>query len=194
MGEYHIVASHRKESPIMIKLAPFALALCIAATAFAEDSIDISGLESWGLDGDMQNQSAVFFPGPLDPELGYIIVRIDYDITIQTFGDSWFSDLTIRFGNSDGTFHGNWLDTFVPAAGTSFGGVQRFTGSFYTDIHLNDDAEFHVELFELVDDNPGALDAALLAGSTLTFGRFIPSPGSTSLLAIAGIAATRRRR
>lgn len=178
----------------MSKLAPIALVAALTAPTIAQDTVDISGLESWGLDGDPQNQNAVFFPGPLDPELGYIILQIDYDITIQTFGNSWFSDLTVRFGNSDGTFHGNWPDTFVPAAGATFGGIGRFTGSFYTDIHLNEDAEFHLELFELVDDNPGALDAALLPGSTLTFGRFIPPPGSTSLLAIAGIAATRRRR
>jgi hypothetical protein len=178
----------------MIRHAPVTLALCLAPTAMADDTIDISGLESWGLDGDLQNQSGVFFPGPLDPDLGYIILRIDYDITIQTFGNSWFSDLTVRFGNSDGTFHGSWPDTFVPGAGADFGGIQRFTGSFETDIHLNEDAEFHVGLFERFDDNPGALDAALLSGSTMTFGIFIPAPGTASMLAIAGLAATRRRR
>lgn len=178
----------------MPKLAPIVLAACIAAPAFAQDTIDISGLESWGLDGDPQNQNGVYFPGPLDPELGYVILSIDYDISIQTFGESWLSDLTIRFGNSDGTFHGNWPDTFVPGAGASFGGIQRFTGSFQTDLHLNEDGEFHIELFESFDNNPGALDAMLLPGSTLTFGRFIPSPGTASMLAIAGLAATRRRR
>lgn len=170
------------------------IAAAIAMPAIAQDTIDISGLESWGLDGDPQNQVGVFFPGPLDPELGYIILRIDYDITIQTFGNSWFSDLTVRFGNSDGTFHGSWPDTFVPGAGADFGGMQRFTGSFETDIHLNEDAEFHIELFETFDDNPGALDAFLMPGSTFTIHPFIPAPGTASMLAIAGLAATRRRR
>ena len=170
------------------------IAAAIAMPALAQDTIDISGLESWGLDGDPQNQVGVFFPGPLDPELGYIILRIDYDITIQTLGNSWFSDLTVRFGNSDGTFHGSWPDTFVPGAGADFGGMQRFTGSFETDIHLNEDAEFHIELFETFDDNPGALDAFLMPGSTFTIHPFIPAPGTASTLAIAGLAATRRRR
>lgn len=178
----------------MLKLAIVILAACLAMPALADDTIDISGLESWGVDGDIQNQNAVFFPGPLDPELGYIILRIDYDITIETFGNSWFSDLNIRFGNSDGTFHGTWPDTFAPAAGADFGGIQRFTGSFFTDIHLNEDAEFHLELFESFDDNPGALDAALLSGSTMTFGVFIPAPGGASLLAVTAITIGSRRR
>lgn len=170
------------------------IAAAFATPSLAQDIVDISGLESWGLDGDLQNQVGVFFPGPLDSELGYIILRIDYDITIQTFGNSWFSDLTVRFGNSDGTFHGSWPDTFVPGAGANFGGIQRFTGSFETDIHLNEDGEFHIELFETFDDNPGALDAFLMPGSTFTFHRFIPAPGTASTLALAGLAMTRRRR
>ncbi len=178
----------------MIKLAPIALAAALATPALAQDTIDISGLESWGLDGDPQNQTGVFFPGSLDPALGYIILRIDYDITIQTFGNSWFSDLTVRFGNSDGTFHGVWPDTFDPGAGADFGGIQRFTGSFETDIHLNEDGEFHIELFEQFDDNPGALDAVLLSGSTFTFERFIPAPSSVALLGFGALAASARRR
>lgn len=170
------------------------IAAAIATPAIAQDTIDISGLESWGLDGDLQNQNAVYFPGALDPELGYIILYIDYDITIQTFGDSQFNDLAIRFGNSDGTFHGSWPDTFVPGAGAAFGGIQRFTGTFQTDIHLNEDGEFHIELFETFDDNPGALDAFLMPGSTLSLGRFIPAPSTASTLALAGLALTRRRR
>ena len=170
------------------------ISVALTTPALAQDTINISGLESWGLDGDLQNQNAVFFPGALDPELGYIILYINYDITIQTFGNSWFSDLTIRFGNSDGSFHGSWPDTFVPGAGADFGGIQRFTGTIQTDIHLNEDGEFHIELFETFDDNPGALDAMLMPGSTLTFGRFIPAPATASTLAFAGLALTRRRR
>jgi len=174
---------------------PAVLLLALSAPcAVAGDTIDISGLQSWGLDGDPDNETGIFFPGPLDPDLGYIILRIDYDITIQTFGLSKFSELNIRFGNSNGTFHGSWPDTFVPGQSDS-SGIQRFTGSFSTDIHLNEDGEFHVELFEGIwDDNPGQVDAVLLPGSTMTFGRFIPAPGGVSMLAIGALTVGSRRR
>jgi len=170
-------------------------ALGASTTTFAQDSIDISGLQSWGLDGDPDNETGIYFPGELDPELGYIILSIDYDITIQTFGQSWLDDVNIRFGNSDGTFDGNWPDTFIPGLGNSLSGTQRFVGSFSTDIHLNEDAEFHVTLFEDFDDNFFSPDAVLLPGSTMSLGRFVPSPGTANLLLFGAlITGTRRRR
>lgn len=177
----------------MIKQAAI-IAAFFAAHAVAQDTINISGLESWGLDGDQQNQNAVFFPGTLDPELGYIILQIDYDMTIQTLGNSWLSDVNVRFGNSDGTFHGSWPDVFTPGAGADYSGTQRFTGSFQTDIHLNEDGEFHVELFETFDDNLGALDAFIMPGSTMTFGRFIPAPSGTVIFGLGALAISTRRR
>jgi len=171
-------------------------ALAASTTTFAQDdTIDISGLQSWGLDGDPDNETGIYFPGELDPELGYIILRIDYDITIQTLGQSWLDEVNIRFGNSDGTFDGSWSDTFIPGLGSSFSGTQRFVGSFLTDIHLNEDAEFRITLFETFDDNLFSPDAVLLPGSTMTFVRFIPSPGTANMLLFGAlITGTRRRR
>jgi len=170
------------------------LTAILATPLFALDTIDISGLESWNLDGDLLNETGVYYPGPLDPELGYIILEINYDITIETIGSSWLSDVNLRYGNSNGTFHGSWPDVLTPGLGADFSGTQRFTGSFYTDIHLNPDAEFHVELFESFDDDPWAADAILLPGSTMSFNIFIPSPSTASTLALAGLTLTRRRR
>lgn len=178
----------------MIKPAIIIAATSLAAPALAQDTIDISGLQSWNADGDPSNESASYFLGTPDPDLGYIILTISYDITIQTFGESWLSDLNIRFGNTDGTFHGNWPDTFTPGQGDDFAGTQRYTGSFQTDIHLNDDGLFHLELFESFDDDPFAADAILMPGSTMTFGRFIPAPSGTAMLALGTVAACRRNR
>ena len=177
----------------MIKATAFVLA-ALAAPLLAQDTIDISGLQSWNLDGDPSNQTGVYYPGSLDPELGYIILYIEYDITIQTIGESWLSEVNLRYGNSDGTFHGSWPDVLTPGIGADYSGTQRFTGSFLTDIHLNIDGEFHVELFESFDDDPFAADAILLPGSTLTFGRFIPTPSGITLLGIGVLAACRRNR
>ena len=176
----------------------FALPLAmssIALAGFGQDTIDLGGLESWALDGSSLNSTQAYQladPGPIIG-FGYIILIVEYDITVQTLGNSLLSDLNIRFGNSDGTFHGSWPDTFRPGAGMDIGGTQRFTGSFQTDIHLNEDGLFLVELFESVDDQTGA-DAVLLDGSTMSFGVFVPSPSGTAMLGFGALAMCRRRR
>lgn len=162
-----------------------------AISSSAQHTIDISGMQSWGLDGDPQNQLNVF----IVPQNGFgVILGIHYDITIETIDGSWLEEVNIRFGNSDGTFDGNWPDTFAPGAGDSFSGTQRYTGFFNTDIHLNPDSEFYISLFESFDDNAGLPDAVLLAGSTMTFEYFIPTPGTNAILAVGLLTATRRRR
>lgn len=185
----------RSTSTISFLIASIAMPSIVFA-GFARDSIDLSGLQSWDIDGSILNESRSFQlaePGPIKG-FGYIILDIDYDITIQTMGSSRLSELVIRFGNSDGTFHGNWPDTFQPGFGANFSGTQRFTGSFQTDIHLNEDGLFVVELFEAFNDLPGA-DAVLLDGSTMSLGVFIPAPGGATLLAMsAGMLGARRRR
>lgn len=123
-----------------------------------------------------------------------MVLRISYDFTIQTSNDSWISDVNVRFGNSDGTFHGIWPDVFSPGLGADFAGTQRFTGIFSTDLHLNPDGEFRVSLFESRDDNANAADAVLLGGSTMTIDFFIPSPSSGIIFCMSTLLATRRKR
>tara|TARA_R110002072_G_scaffold42064_13_gene118243 strand:+ start:26546 stop:27127 length:582 start_codon:yes stop_codon:yes gene_type:complete len=171
-----------------------AMGLC-ASVGHAQEVIDVSGMQSWGLDGDVLNELGVFATTQSgDPEIGGIVLGITYDLTIETFGSSWLSDVNIRFGNSDGTFHGAWPDTFTPGLGVDQGGVQRFTGSFATDFHLNADKEFHMTLFESFDDNPGFADAVFREGSTITLEYFIPAPTTSAMLGMGLLCATRRRR
>ncbi len=168
------------------------LACSVLAFSAHADVLDLSGLQSWDLDGDSSNETRIFHPTGGAPF--NVILTIDYDITIETVGASWLSEVVIRFGNSDGTFHGVWPDTFTPGVGNDIAGTARFTGSFQTDIHLNPDGEFHVSLFESFDDTADAVDAVLLDGSTMTLGYFIPAPSSAMLLGLSGMLATRRRR
>jgi len=139
------------------------LALCgtVAMTCAAQETFDVSGLQSWDLDGDIDNQTMILLPTQGAPF--NVILSVSYDFTIETFGGSWFSEVNARFGNSDGTFDGAWPDTFTPAPGANASGIQRFTGSFETDFHLNADGEFHLSLFESFDDNPDGIDAVLLS-------------------------------
>lgn len=169
-------------------------ALCVLSLmtmpGFGQFTLDLSGMSSNGLDGDFANETRVF---SIPDSFFNVILQIDYDITIQATDPSQFDDLNIRFGNSDGTFHGVWPDTFTPGDGVFSSGTQRFIGSFSTDIHLNPDLEFHVTLFESIDDLVGA-DAVLLDGSWMELGMFIPSPGALSLLGISTAVFARRRR
>lgn len=153
--------------------------------------LDLSGHGFYGPDWSIGNEIVVF---DLDDSFFNVIVAIEYDLTIQTFGDSWLSDPEIRFGNSDGTFHGIQPDTFIPGLGVDESGTQRFTGFFDVDIHLNPDLEFHFELFDFRDNVFDGYDAILLEGSTITLYPFVPAPGSLAMISIGGVAVMRRRR
>jgi len=170
------------------------LAICatVAMSCSAQETLDVSGLQSWGLDGDADNETMALFPAGGAPF--NVILEISYDLTIETIGGSWLSEVNVRFGNSTGTFDGNWPDTFTPGFGSNFNGTQRFTGSFFTDFHLNADGELWISLFESFDDNVGAVDAIFLPGSTITVGYFLPSPGTGAILGMGAFFATRRRR
>lgn len=175
-----------------MKLTATIIVCSILAMSAHADVLDLTGLQSWDLDGDPSNETMIYTPAGTPPF--NVILAIDYDITIETAGASWLSEVNIRFGNSDGTFHGVWPDTFAPGLGDDYAGTQRYTGSFQTDIHLNSDGEFHISLFESFDDTADAVDAVLLDGSTMSLGYFIPAPSSAMLMGLAGMLVTRRRR
>ncbi len=160
-------------------------------TAVAGDGLtfDISGMEAWGTDGNPLNDSRVF---DVEDTIFNVILSIQYDITIQTTFPSTLSDINFRFGNSDGSFHGVWSDTFAPGVGIDQPGTQRFVGSFDTDFHLHEDLEFHFSIFDTFDND--GLDAVVLDGSTVSLGIFIPSPGSGVVLGGVGMMMARRRR
>ena len=160
--------------------------------ATAQETFDVSGMQSWGLDGDFDNETMSFFPTQGAPF--NVILEIAYDLNIQTLGNSLLSDVSVRFGNSTGTFDGGWPDVFNPGFAHDLSGRKRFVGSFLTDFQLNADGELRFSLFELSDDNPNAVDAVFLPGSTITVSYFIPSPSSAVLLGMGGLLAVRRRR
>ena len=172
------------------------IAALILSSAANADIVDLTGLEFHGVDGDPLNGTRSFQlaePGPIK-DFGYIILEIHYDLTILASPGSSFDNLNIRYGNTDGTFHGNWPDSFQPAQGTPGDGTVRFTGSFFTDIHLNEDGLFNVELFESADDGFFGTDAVLLGGSTLELFQFIPAPGTTGIFAFGVLLTGARRR
>lgn len=172
------------------------LATVFTATAANADVVDLGGLEFWGPDGDEMNGTRSFQlaePG-LTNGFGYIILEIRYNLFIDVAPGSTFDNLNIRYGNTDGTFHGNWPDSFQPAPGFFGDGIGQFSGSIYTDIHLNPDGLFHVELFEGKDDGLFGPDAVLLEGSSFELVQFIPTPGTANIILFGALASCTRRR
>jgi hypothetical protein len=155
--------------------------------------VDLSGLESWDLEGDPDNQIFNIDRSP-GGKFG-VILGVSYDFTVQTVGTSWLSDVNLNLEIIDGWFHDPfWPEPFALGPGDNFGGTQRYTGFFEADVHLNPDGKFNVSLFESFDDQPDGVDAILLEGSTLTVHWFIPSPGTGAVFGSWGMLMARRRR
>ena len=155
--------------------------------------IDVSGLESWDLMGDPDNPVFNIDSAP-GGKFG-VILGFSFDFRVQTIGDSWLSDLHVNFEITDGWFHDPfWPEPFALAPGMNYGGTERFTGYFQTDVHLHPEGKFNLSFYESYDDQPDAPDAILLEGSTITVDWFIPSPGTGAVFGLWGMIACRRRR
>ncbi len=159
--------------------------------ATAIRTIDLSGVESWDWYNDPDNFYAAY---SFNPDTH--IVGVGWDLTIQTEGASWMSEVNIDIMNSAGTggvtmvpgFHG-------PYSGTetfSSGGIIDIVGN--GDFLLNGDGLLRMTVYESWDDNDNAVDARFLAGSALYIQYVIPAPGALGLLGLAGLAGSRRRR
>ncbi|MEM9372638.1 MAG: hypothetical protein AAGA55_03260 [Planctomycetota bacterium] len=152
---------------------------------------DLSGVNSWDAAGSANNEILSLDVGVPNR----FAVRMSWDVSIQTVGSSWLSEVTIGF-----------LDSPIGlqlAPGTDDApGTGTYTSSGIVDLAALDptfpfevgpDGILQMEVFESFDDEAGAIDAVFLPGSTITF-YFIPGPGSAVVLCFAAVCATRRRR
>lgn len=151
--------------------------------------IDISGLNSWDLQGDTDNESlSILMPFPVH------IVSISWDLNISTVGASWLSEPVIGF--EDQLF-------ITPGIGDDFAGTASYSSGGFVDLvamgldfFVSSDSILDLEFFESFDDVDGQVDATFGAGSTIEVQFFLtpPTPGATSALAIAGLMLGRRKR
>ncbi len=161
------------------------------AGTLAVMAIDISGVESWDWFNDPDNYEDTFNFAPNTHITGY-----GFDLTIQTSGPSWMSEVTIDLHNSDSTgglsFQPGWSAAYNGTASFSSGGIINLVGN--GDFLLNADGLLHMDVYESLDDNDDAVDATFLAGSTLYVQYVIPAPSTFSMFGLVTVVATRRRR
>lgn len=158
----------------LIGAAVCAGALTTGAQAVGDEviTIDIGGVNSWDLEGDLDNEVLDF---PLDT--GTIITGIGWDVTLTSIGVSFASEAKISYADNGDTpllFLTPGIGDDFPVTGARYfsddgaGGVGIFklADSAIPDILISSGI-LHLEFFESIDDGAGAIDTEYGAGSTL---------------------------
>lgn len=157
----------------------------LAGTAAADSlTIDVSGINSWGFQGDAQNESLSVLLGA-----GATVTGISWDVNLTTIGLSWADENTMGF-------EGGALEV-NPGAGDAFTVINANYAGSAGGVALSADGVLDIEFYEVgFDDNAGAVDSYYEAGSsiTITGTNFVPTPGSLAVLGLGGLVAGRRRR
>ena len=143
-------------------------------------TIDVSGMQSWGFQGDPANQILDVFVGA-----GASIPYISWDVNLTTVGLSWADESTMTF---------NGVEAVIPGFGDAFTVTNaNYIGGQNSGLVLDGSGILSIEFHEVgFDDNPGAVDSFYEAGSYIYIG--IPSPGALGVFGISGLIGVRRRR
>lgn len=160
------------------------------AGATATVAIDISGIDSWDANGDIDN--TWLFTGLV---ANAHVVGIGWDVNQATVGASWLSEMQMSFGGN------TTAEIFLTPSGTgapgsesnSSGGIFDLVGSAL-DFFVDADGILAMEFFEGFDDVDGAVDGNWLQGSVITIEYVVPAPGALAMLGLGGLVAGRRRR
>ena len=144
--------------------------------------VDISGMESWGFQGDPNNGTLSVFGGR-----NATLTNIRWDVNLTTHGISWAEEVHIGF------FDNREVVQIAPGDSTTVTNM-NYTGSEGTTIVLGIDGILDFEVYEVDwDDNADAPDAVFEEGSLLYLS-FPPAPGPLAAFGVAGLLAGRRRR
>jgi hypothetical protein len=175
-------------SPYYTEAAGFTQNDAAPAGGFSTITIDISGVNSWDLQGDPDNEH-------IEVQLGgyFHILGIGWDLQISTAGASWLSEPVISAND----------EFFItPGVGNDFAGSATFSSggiidlvAIQQDFLLPGNGLLNFEFFESFDDVSDAIDARFMSGSRM-YVEYItfPSPSGMGVLALSGILATHRRR
>lgn len=197
---------YRWRSRLTATLSGIALAGVASVASAGLITVDVSGVESNGPQGDPLNTTITV---DLAAELGAASgtqVNVDglgWDVTIEAFTPSWLSEASIAFDNSGGTTQ----LILAPGAGDDLPGVGTYSSGGIIDLStvspgLNfslSDGVLVLEFFDSFDD--GLDPEAIWRSGTLTIEAFaadvdVPAPAAIVLLAtgLFGVALRRRRR
>ncbi len=169
----------------MKKTIALAAVAALAGTAMADSlTIDVSGEESYGFQGDPLNDTLSVLVGA-----SATITNIAWDVNLTTLGISWADENTMTF---------NGTTSINPGAGDAFTvSNMNYMGNQNVSIMLDASGLLSIEFHEVgFDDNAGAVDSFYEAGSSITLSGsgFVPTPGSLAVLGLGGLVAGRRRR
>lgn len=180
--------------------AVVALSCATVAKADIVDVVfDVSGIQSWDIQGDANNE--IHF---VDMGAGfdsYDIIGIGWDVNIEAFGASWRSEPSVLFVDSPIGLQ------LAPGTDDSAGGPTNYNSGGV--LNLGDiDPTFPwnqlsniltLEFFEGFDDVADAVDGQWVSGALIfrvQRNSSIPEPSTFALLglgAIAAVSAVRRR-
>lgn len=169
----------------MKKTIALAAIAALAGSAMADSLVvDVSGIESWDLQGDANNTILNVLVGA-----GASITSISWNVTLTTIGVSWADENTMTF---------NGAQSINVGAGDAFSVTNApYAGSTGSSLSIGGTGLLSIEFHEVgFDDNFNAVDSFFGQGSTLTLNGtgFVPTPGSLAVLGLGGLVAGRRRR
>lgn len=176
-----------------VTLSYFACAALFAAPLV----VDVTGTQSWGLQGDAGNTVLTYQVGAFST-----ITSIGYAVNVTAISPSWLSEIGVKFTDSadNGVL-------FTPGGDDDFQGTASYSGyyelsDFGLVFQVGADGILRLEFYESFNDYAGVDGfwnfGTLTFGITPAAGTDVPEPGSGILLgaglAAMGYAARRRTR
>lgn len=175
--------------------------VCVPSVANAAPlTIDVSGIDSWNEQDHPENVVLDVMLAPFARVDG-----IGWDVTLQTFGESFLSDFFVEFGSTD-----QYFVKVQPAAGDPWNSPGRESFSSHGIVDLNTLPEggpfqvgangiLRLQFWEVFDDVTAGSDGRWASGTiTIRDDRpvDVPEPGTLGLLGagLLGFAWRSRRR
>jgi len=168
-------------------------------------TVDISGLSAADTFGDPDNSFISLIHLPKEPDQptsteANALIGIGWDLSLTTVGTSWATDTTINFG---GLLDVTFSKDAYPVINQHYSspGIINLADAGYAPIHFGiEEHAMRIEFFESFDDTQNMAESYFEEGSvlylkTLFFATAtIPAPTTAPLLALAALAASKRKR
>lgn len=195
-GAAHASTGNASASTVFSRVSSTASEVASPSTAFAQMQmadlfINAAGVASFDAAAAAGNTVLTFNVTP-----GALVDAISYNLSLATVGESWMTEASIAFLNSNGdgvVLSG--LGEGAPGTGTYAGAASLV--SLNLQFNVGADGLLIVEFYESYDDVTGAADANWTAGG-ITFGNIgvVPEPATYGLMALgmlAVVGAARRK-
>lgn len=166
-----------------------------AETVTHDLSIDLSGVQSFSELSSPLNTVLTRF---LNTDAH--IIGLGWDVSMTAFAPSWLDDVKVRLSDSADSLPLDLRpgegDQFAGTRSYGSGGIVDLTSLGY-DFNVGNDGALRIEIYETLDDVPGA-DAVFNSGSSLvvryeTAVTSVPEPSTQILLLVGGVLMATRR-